>query len=195
MTDFLASIPIGNPSGALTFSHGKFGPIQREYHIPLFYCEPERFFREVAKDSNVLYNKRVCSVWDFYDYLSRDTPGYVDSRKDRRNASQGKPIRTANAAINPFPRDNGKTPVDNWLQVSSSSVRPVVETPISASVKTTTSRFDVTAREDDANPIKLTILQKQVVDKTVQNKERIRAPIPSDGDSTDHDDDLFDDKL
>ncbi len=70
-----------------------------------------------------------------------------------------------------------------------------METPISASVKTTTSRFDVTAREDDANPIKLTILQKQVVDKTVQNKERIRAPIPSDGDSTDHDDDLFDDKL
>ncbi len=70
-----------------------------------------------------------------------------------------------------------------------------METPITASAKTTTSRFDVTAREDDANPIKLTILQKQVVDKTVQNKERIRAPIPSDGDSTDHDDDLFDDKL
>ncbi len=29
----------------------------------------------------------------------------------------------------------------------------------------------------------------------MQNKGRIRAPIPSDGDSTDHDDDLFDDKL
>jgi hypothetical protein len=134
----------------------------------------------------------VCSVWDFYDYLSRDTPGYVDNRKDRRNTSQGKSIRTANAAINPYPRDNGKTPVDNWLQVASSSARPVVETPISAS---TTSRFDITAREDDANPVKLTLLQKQSVDKVVQSKEKIRVPIPSDGDSTDHDDDLFDDKL
>ena len=192
MTDFLASIPLDNPAGALTFSHGKFGPIQREYHIPLFYCEPERFFREVAKESNILYNKRVCSVWDFYDYLSRDTPGYVDNRKDRRNPNQGKPIRTSNAAINPYPRDNGKTPVDNWLQVTSSSARPVVETPISAS---TTSRFDITAREDDENPVKLTILQKQSVDKVVQSKEKIRVPIPSDGESSEQDDDLFDDKL
>ena len=70
-----------------------------------------------------------------------------------------------------------------------------METPISASTKTTTSRFDITAREDDANPVKLTILQKQSVDKVVQSKEKIRVPIPSDGDSTDHDDDLFDDKL
>jgi hypothetical protein len=124
--------------------------------------------------------------------LSRDTPGYVDSRKDRRNPSQGKPIRTANAAINPYPRDNGKTPVDNWLQVASSSARPVVETPISAS---TTSRFDITAREDDANPVKLTLLQKQSVDKAVQSKEKIRVPIPSEGDSSEQDDDLFDDKL
>jgi hypothetical protein len=111
MTDYLASIPVGNPSEALTFTHGRFGPIQREYHIPLFYCEPEKFFKDVARESNILYNKRVCSLWDFYDYLSRDTPGYVDNRKDRRNPNQGKPIRTSNAAINSYPRDNGKHPL------------------------------------------------------------------------------------
>ena len=36
-----------------------------------------------------------------------------------------------------------------------------------------------TAREDDANPVKLTLLQKQSVDKVVQSKEKIRVPIPS----------------
>jgi hypothetical protein len=195
MTDYLASIPVGNPSEALTFTHGRFGPIQRDNHIPLFYCEPEKFFKDVARESNILYNKRVCSLWDFYDYLSRDTPGYVVSRKDRRNPNQGDPIRKSNAAINPYPRDNGLAPVDNWLQTTSSSARPVVETPIMASAKTTTSRFDITAREDNDNPTKLTILQKQVVDRTMQKQTKIRAPAPSDGDSTDHDDDLFDDKL
>jgi hypothetical protein len=156
MADYTAFNPIG--SKALTFQHGKFGPLQREYHIPLFYCEPENFFKDVARESNILYyNKRVCSVWDFYDYLSRDTPGYVVNRKDR-STNQEDPIRTSSAAINPYPRDSGLTPVDHWLQTTSSSARPVVATPITASTNTTTSRFDVTAREDDENPIKLTIL-------------------------------------
>jgi len=195
MADFKASIPVNKPSEALMFTHARFGPLQREYHIPLFYCEPEKFFKEVARESNILYNKRVCSLWDFYDYLSKDTPGYNGGRKDKRSPNQEAPIRTSNIAINPFPRDNGKTAVDNWLQVASPSARPVVETTIPASAKTTTSRYDITAREEDENPVKLTILQKQVVDKVVQSKEKIRVPIPSEGDSTDHDDDLFDDKL
>ncbi len=195
MADYTAFNPIG--SKALTFQHGKFGPLQREYHIPLFYCEPEKFFTDVARESNILYNKRICSVWEFYDYLSRDTPGYVVNRKDRRSTNQEGPIRTGNAAINPYPRDSGLTPVDNWLQSSSSSTRPIVETTIKASTSTTTSRFDITAKEDDVNPIKLTILQREAVDRTVQNKSKIRVPIPSDGDSTDYteDEDLYDNKL
>jgi hypothetical protein len=143
-------------------------------------------------------NKRVCSVWDFYDYLSRDTPGYVVNRKDRRNAPQEDPIRTSSAANNPYPRENGLTPVDNWLQTASSSTRPVVATPITASSTTTiTSRFDVNARQDDGNPIKLTILQREAVDRTVLDKTKFRKPVPSDGDSTDYteDEDLYDDKL
>ncbi len=40
MTDYTSFNPVG--SQALTFNHGKFGPLQREYHIPLFYCEPEK---------------------------------------------------------------------------------------------------------------------------------------------------------
>jgi hypothetical protein len=156
-----------------------------------------KFLKDVTRESNILYNKRVCSVWDFYDYLSRDTPGYVVNRKDRRSTNQEGPIRTGSAAINPYPRDNELTPVDNWLQSASSSAKLVVETPITASTSTTTSRFDVTARDDDDNPTKLTILQREAVDRTVQNKTKIRVPIPSDGDSTDQneDDDLYDDKL
>jgi hypothetical protein len=132
----------------------------------------------------------------FLRLFEQGHPWLTVSRKDRRNPNQGAPIRTSNAAINPYPRDNGLTPLDNWLQTTSSSARPVVvETPIMASAKATTSRFDITAREDDDNPTKLTILQKQVVVRTVQKQTKIRAPVPSDGDSTDHDDDLFDDKL
>ena len=98
MADYTASKPMG--SKALTFQHGKFGPIQREYRIPLFYCEPEKFFKDVARESNILYNKRVCSVWDFYDYLSRDTPGYVVDRKERRSTNKEDSKRSS-AAINP----------------------------------------------------------------------------------------------
>ncbi len=95
------------------------------------------------------------------------------------------------------PRDNGLTSVENWQHTASSSAKQVVETPITASTKSTTLRFDVTAREDDDNPIKLTILQRESVDRTVRDYARIRAPIPSDGDSTDQneDEDLYDGKL
>ena len=46
---------------------------------------PVDFFREEQLDFNVAYNKRCCSVFDFYNMLSIDSPGFVDRETRRAN--------------------------------------------------------------------------------------------------------------
>ncbi len=47
----------------------------------------------------------------------------------------------------------------------------------------TASAITTTAMDEDKdNPMKLTILQRKEVDRTVRNKAKIRVPIPSDED-------------
>jgi hypothetical protein len=109
-----------NPTGlnSLTFQHGKFEPLQREYNIPMHYADPEKFFKAVQSDPNIVYMMRMCSVWDFYDFLSKDTPGYRHNPNygDRKSGiisvkdPETTAIRAKNIAHNPFPKDGGKSP-------------------------------------------------------------------------------------
>ncbi len=58
------------------FQHPRFGPLQREYNIPMHYTLPAHFFKEVETNLGALFKYRVCSVWEFYALLCKDTPGF-----------------------------------------------------------------------------------------------------------------------
>jgi hypothetical protein len=107
-----------NPAGAKSkgFQHQRFGPIQREYNIPMHYRSPEYFLKEVETNPGALFKWRVCSVWDFYDLLCKDTPGY---RRKPKYGDQKSGTISADMPKATTIRDNGKTPVSNRLQVAS----------------------------------------------------------------------------
>jgi hypothetical protein len=96
-----------NPEGPQfdTFQHPRFGPLQREYNIPMHYKSPAYFFKEVEANLGALFKYRLCSVWEFYALLCGDTPGFrpMPRYNDRRlgassagapeDATSSKPVR------------------------------------------------------------------------------------------------------
>ncbi len=68
-------------------THPEFGYLQDRYFIPKAFCMPEELFREEQLDYGVLYSKRYCSVYDFYNMLSIDNPCYIDRRGRSNNAA------------------------------------------------------------------------------------------------------------
>ena len=70
----------------LRTTHNEFQYLQEKYHIPRDFCMPVDFFREEQLDFNVAYNKRCCSVFDFYNMLSIDSPDFVD--RETRHANR-----------------------------------------------------------------------------------------------------------
>ena len=68
---------------SLRDEHKDFVHLQEKYYIPKEFCMPEELFREEQLDYNVVYYKRCCSMYDFYNMLSIDNPCYLD-RKARR---------------------------------------------------------------------------------------------------------------
>ncbi len=73
----------------LRTKHPEFQYLQEKYYIPRDFCMPADFFRfrfrEEQLDFNVAYNKRCCSLYDFYNMLSLDSPGFVDRETRRAN--------------------------------------------------------------------------------------------------------------
>jgi hypothetical protein len=65
--------------------HSDFAGLQAKYNIPGEFCMPEDLFREEQLDYNVIYYKRCCSVYDFYNLLSKDNPCYVERKLRRLN--------------------------------------------------------------------------------------------------------------
>ncbi len=131
MSDFTRFNPAGAKS--ISFQHPRFGPIQREYNIPMQYRSPKYFFKEVEWNTGALFMWRVCSVWEFYDLLCKDTPGY---RRKPKYGDQKSGTISADIPKGTTIRDNGKTPVGNRLQVASSAAeisKPVVSTIIKTS--------------------------------------------------------------
>jgi hypothetical protein len=64
---------------AHTWEHGQYGPLQKKLHIPRIYCPVDKYFDQVAKYPDAVYNIRCCPLFDYYQMLCRDTPGYVSS--------------------------------------------------------------------------------------------------------------------
>jgi hypothetical protein len=67
----------------LRATHPEFRYLQEKYYIPGEFCMPTELFREEQLDYSVIYHKRCCSVYDFYNMLSVDNPCYED-RQSRR---------------------------------------------------------------------------------------------------------------
>jgi hypothetical protein len=92
----------------LRTSHNEFQYLQEKYHIPRDFCMPADFFREEQLDPEVAYYKRCCSIYDFYNMLSKDSPGYVHKGQRRANkelqspVAQGSAKPRVNPAYNPF---------------------------------------------------------------------------------------------
>jgi hypothetical protein len=69
----------------LRATHPDFRFLQEKYHIPGEFCMPAELFREEQLDYSVIYYKRCCSVYDFYNMLSVDNPCFEDRQSRRAN--------------------------------------------------------------------------------------------------------------
>jgi hypothetical protein len=70
---------------SLRATHPDFRFLQEKYHIPGDFCMPEELFREEQLDYSIIYYKRCCSVYDFYNMLSVDNPCFEDRQSRRAN--------------------------------------------------------------------------------------------------------------
>jgi hypothetical protein len=80
-------------------THPAFAGLQAKCNIPQEFCSPEELFREEQLDYNVVYYKRCCSVYDFYNMLSRDNPCYVDRRSRRDGNANERPLSSVPPAV------------------------------------------------------------------------------------------------
>jgi hypothetical protein len=163
---------------------------------------PADFFREEQLDFNVAYRKRCCSLYDFYNKLSKDTPGYVDRRITRHtkasplanntikstrhesSVTQDSAKRRVNPSYNPFVYA-GAQPQRKDVQPQWQNAQP--------------QRQDVIPFRS-TNPSDLDREQRESAEKAEVRRRapRKNAPIPEDGDETNTDNEtshLFQDKL
>jgi hypothetical protein len=65
-----------NPIAKQQWKHQEYGPIRRQYFIPLEYMAPDTYFEKLNNpdDNQVVYWKRCCSVFEYYVMLSQDNP-------------------------------------------------------------------------------------------------------------------------
>jgi hypothetical protein len=162
---------------AMEWKHDRFGQIQNAMNIPKIFCKPDVFFEEAKRNQEVVYHKRYCSLYDFYKMLCMDTPGYVTSIKPPVGANN-RGAQADTRAYRPPKAHHGfsQSPSDNsWGDNQGSSSAPVIY-PSGLSIEQIESAENAERR---------------------RNAPRKNAPIPSDGDSTDPEDDgfLFADKL
>jgi hypothetical protein len=162
---------------AMEWTHDRFGPLQNAMNIPKIFCLPDVFFEEAKRNQQVVYHKRCCSLYEFYRLLCTDTPGYVTSIKPPVGASN-RGAKTDTRAHRPPKAHHGfsQKPSDNtWGDNQESSSAPVMY-PSGLSIEQIESCEDAERR---------------------RNAPRRNAPIPSDGDSTEPEDDgyLFANKL
>jgi hypothetical protein len=84
---------------ALRATHSAFAGLQAKYNIPGEFCMPEELFREEQLDYSILYYKRCCSVYDFYNLLSKDNPCYVERKLRRVDNANGRFVSRESLAV------------------------------------------------------------------------------------------------
>jgi hypothetical protein len=104
------------PPGEQTvmWDHGKYKSLQREYWIPQSYSPPEEYFKNIERDSSFAYYNRPNLVYEYYDLVYSDTPGYVKGYYRGNSTAQTYPVMTQTA----------RQPIK-----SASSNRPVAHNP------------------------------------------------------------------
>jgi hypothetical protein len=151
------------------------------------YKSPAYFSKEVETKLGALFKYRLCSVWDFYDLLCKDTPGYRVKRNygDQRLGASSAGVPKVATIITPV--HNRQPLASSAVEISKSVVETIIRSPpgpISSS---------------SANPSKLTLMQREVADKAARNtmKKPRNAPVLEEGDTSDStdDDQLYDDKM
>ena len=160
---------------------------------------PADFFREEQLDFNVAYNKRCCSVFDFYNMLSMDSPGFVD--RETRRANRGSRTGSSEIIKNPPWSKEIIKSIRQESPVTQDSakrrVNPSFNPFIHASAQP--QRQDVTTFRS-TNPSNLDQEQRESVEmaEVRRSAPKRNAPIPSDGDETNTDGEtsnLYEDKL
>ena len=168
---------------ALKSEHELYSTVKGRYFIPKEFCMPDQFFQEVARDRNVLYWKRCCSVMDFYNLCCMDTPFFKDKKRPDKRESKG---------INP----------QAFRQVRSDmSYDPHVrsEQPPRQQSTMQSQRHD-TVHIPSSNPSRLDEEQIESAEKAEVRRRapKRNAPIPESDDSTNTDGEtnrLFESKL
>jgi hypothetical protein len=84
---------------SLRATHSGFSGLQTKYNIPGEFCMPEELFREEQLDYSILYYKRCCSVYDFYNMLNLDNPCYVERRVRRECNANGRFVSSEYPAV------------------------------------------------------------------------------------------------
>jgi hypothetical protein len=202
-----------NPIPKQQWKHQEYGPIHRQYFIPLDYMAPDTYFEKLNNpdDNQVVYWKRCCSVFEYYVMLSMDNPEYKPmSSKDpiRPNPRDYRPVK--NIAHNPF-LSSDRAPSDKWGQglmstphdtarsnawknrnmglMGDTSTPPVIRSasmtaPVIRSAPITTPEISQLSEE-----------QQHAAERTHRHRtniDRSNIPIPqSDDSSQDEDDSLF----
>ncbi len=110
---------VDTPLARHQWKHQEYGPLQRQYFIPSEYMAPDAFFEKFknADDNQIVYYKRICSVREYYEMLSRDNPQYRKKRPRMTRANPNprdyRPVPTKNIAYNPY-ASGDKAPSDKW---------------------------------------------------------------------------------
>ncbi len=160
---------------AHTWEHGQYGPLQKKLNIPRIYCPVDKYFDQVAKFPDAVYNVRCCPLFDYYRMLCRDTPGYVSSVKP--------PMRYGGNSDKSNPRDHRPTRANQGFYPKS-NVNTLGDKTVPA-----------------LNPSSLDEEQIESADKAHRRRgaPKKNAPIPEDEDSTETDGEttnyLFEDKM
>jgi hypothetical protein len=166
MSDYLRFNP-GGPQPD-SHQHQKFGPLQREYNIPLHYTSPAHFFREVETNLGALFKFRLCSVWEFYALLCQDTPGFRPS-----------PHHYERRGVQPL--------ASKAAEISKPVVQTIIRAPSASSSSSSANPSKLTWLQRD-------VADKAAVRHMKKPRD---APVPEEGDTSDstEDDQLYDDQL
>jgi hypothetical protein len=176
---------------------------------------PADFFREEQIDFNVAYQKRCCSLYDFYNMLSKDSPGFVskETRRTKKEYPRSSEAVKSTRHESPVTQDSAKRRVNPSFNPFVHATQPQRQDVQPQRQEAQPQRQDVQPQRQEAqpqrqdvvpfrstNPSNLDREQRESAEKAEVRRRapRRNAPIPSDGDDTNTDNEtshLFEDKL
>jgi hypothetical protein len=207
MRNYKGTKPAGNQ--CLQWTHDTHVLLQQEYWIPQTYIDPEVYFTNLEKDVQFAYYNRPCSVYEYYELVCKDTPGYDPAPvKGRHNRSNFRPAArqtttsasstttgassTQPVAHNPGFQRSHDPPPEYDEEEALARWRTNLPAPEKLEMKSTTQGTTNYSAEQKWAADQAQIRRKKAL------IEKRAAPIPEDNDSTNDtepDDDVFDEHL